>query len=52
MKWKRLHEVFCRLRNGGHIKTWDFGKDRLREKCVACGKLSPGWNLTRDSTLD
>jgi hypothetical protein len=42
MRWFR--SVCCMI-NGGHFKVLHTEPDRLALRCVACGHMSPGWQV-------
>jgi len=42
MSW--LRSAWC-LINGGHYKVLHTQPDRLALRCVACGHMSPGWEV-------
>ena len=39
-----LRSLWCRV-NGGHYKVLHTAPDRLALRCVACGHMSPGWEV-------
>jgi hypothetical protein len=39
-----LRSTWC-LINGGHYKVLHTEPDRLALRCVACGHMSPGWQV-------
>lgn len=42
MSW--LRSAWCVI-NGGHYKVLHTEPDRLALRCVACGHMSPGWEV-------
>lgn len=42
MSW--LRNAWCVI-NGGHYKVLHTEPDRLALRCVACGHMSPGWEV-------
>ena len=42
MTW--LRSAWCMI-NGGHYKVLHTAPDRLALRCVACGHMSPGWEV-------
>jgi hypothetical protein len=42
MSW--LRSTWCVI-NGGHFKVLHTEPDRLALRCVACGHMSPGWEV-------
>lgn len=39
-----LQSVWCVV-NGGHYKVLHTEPDKMALRCVACGHMSPGWNV-------
>src|SRR5262245_50991527 len=50
--WARLlmwlRGAWCMI-NGGHYKVLHAEPDRLALRCVACGQMSPGWEIGSSS---
>jgi hypothetical protein len=42
--WSWFRSAWCVI-NGGHYKVLHTQPDRLALKCVACGHMSPGWEV-------